>query len=126
MKGHAYREVFACGDAAALTVPKLGTIGDLEGNVMGRKIAKDVGAMSADEADVDWMPEVICIGDMSGGKGLYINSNAWFRGETQDLQMGHVPYAQKIAYKELIFRRGGKMRDWGWPFSKWATETFKF
>ena len=97
MRNPDHTDVFACGDAAALTVPKLGTIGDLEGNVMGRKIAKDVGAMSADEADVGWMPGVICIGDMSGGKGLYINSNAWFRGETQVLQMGHVPYAQKIA-----------------------------
>lgn len=126
MRNPDFKDVFACGDAAALTVPKLGAIGHQECEVVGRQIAKDVGAMSAAEADVDWMPEVICIGDMGGGKGFYIHSNSWFGGDTQVLEMGHVPYAQKIAYKELFFRRGGKVPNWGVPVAKWASETFRF
>lgn len=126
MRNPDYPNVFACGDAAALTVPKLGAIGHQECEVVGRQIAKDVGAMSAEDADKPWMPEVICIGDMGGGNGFYIHSNSWFGGETQVLQMGHIPYAQKLAYKELFFRSGGKVPNWGLPFSKWASETFKF
>ena len=38
--------------------------------MVGRQIAKDVGAMPAGEADKPWMPEVICIGDMGGGKAF--------------------------------------------------------
>lgn len=94
--------------------------------VVGRQIAKDLGVMSAEDADTSWMPEVICIGDMGGGKGFYIHSNSWFGGDTQILQMGHVPYAQKIAYKELFFKPGGKVPNSGLPFAKWATETFRF
>lgn len=69
---------------------------------------------------------MICIGDMGGGKGFYIHSNSWFGGDTQVLQMGHLPYTHKIAYKELFFRKGGKVPTWGLPFAKWTNETFKF
>ena len=126
MRAPGFPHVFACGDAAAITVPKLGAIGHQECDVVGRQIAKDVGRMTAEEADKPWMPEVICIGDMGDGKAFYIHSNSWFGGDTQVLEMGHVPYAQKIAYKELFFRSGGRVPNWGLPFAKWATERFHF
>lgn len=55
------------------------------------------------------MPEVICIGDMGGGKGFYIHSNSCFGDDVQVLEPDHVPCAQKNAYKEIFFRRGGKV-----------------
>jgi hypothetical protein len=75
----------------ALTVPKLGAIGHQETEIVGRQIAKDVGMMSAEKADEPWFPEVICIGDMGGGKTFYIHSNSWFGGDIQELRMGHLP-----------------------------------
>ncbi len=122
MRNPDYPEVFACGDAAALTVPKLGAIGHQETDIVGRQIAKEVGAMSATDADKEWMPEVVCIGDMGGGKAFYIHANSWFGGDIQELRMGRLPYAQKLAYKEMFFRKNGRMPNWGLPLAEWSTE----
>lgn len=125
MRNPDYPNVFACGDAAAITVPKLGAIGHQEAEVVGRQIAKEVGMMEAEKADAPWMPEVICIGDMGGGKAFYIHSNSWFGGDIQDLEMGRLPYAQKMIYKEMFFRSHGKIPNWGLPLAKWSAETLK-
>ena len=81
--------------------------------------------MEAEKADAPWMPEVICIGDMGGGKAFYIHSNSWFGGDIQDLEMGRLPYAQKMIYKEMFFRSHGKIPNWGLPLAKWSAETLK-
>lgn len=125
MRNPDYPDVFACGDAAALTVPKLGAIGHQEADVVGRQIAKDVGVMPVAEADVDWMPEVVCLGDMGGGKAFYIHATSWFGGDIQELRMGYLPYAQKMAYKEMFFRNHGKVPNWGVPLASWSAEHIK-
>lgn len=122
MRNPDYGDVFACGDAAALTVPKLGAIGHRECEVVGKQIAKDVGVLAPEQADAPWKPEVLCIGDMGGGKAFYIHSTAWFGGDVQELQMGRLPYAQKVLYKEMFFRNGGKVPNWGVPLAKWTAE----
>ncbi len=122
MRCPGFPKVFACGDAAAITVPKLGAIGHQQTEVVGKQIAKDMGRMSAKEADEPWMPEVVCIGDMGGGKAFYIHSNSWFGGDIQELQMGRVPYVQKLAYKEMFFRNHGKMPGWALPLAQWSAE----
>lgn len=122
MRNPDHPEVFACGDAAALTVPKLGAIGHQECEIVGRQIAKEVGAMDAEKADAPWMPEVLCIGDMGGGKAFYIHSNTWYGGDIQELRMGHLPYAQKLAYKEMFFRHHGRVPNWGLPLARWSAE----
>lgn len=125
MRNPDYPNVLACGDAAAITVPKLGAIGHQEAEMVGRQIAKEVGAMSAETADEPWSPEVVCIGDMGGGKAFYIHSDSWFGGDTQELQMGRLPYAQKVLYKEMFFRNHGKIPNWGLPAAKWSAEHVK-
>lgn len=125
MRNPDYPEVFACGDAAAITVPKLGAIGHQEAEIVGRQIAKEVGLMDAKEADAPWMPEVICIGDMGGGKAFYIHANSWFGGDIQELRMGRLPYAQKLAYKEMFFRNHGRIANWGLPLAEWTSENIK-
>lgn len=122
MRNPDYPHVFACGDAAALTVPKLGAIGHQEAEVVGRQVAAQVGALSHAEADTPWKPEVLCIGDMGGGKAFYIRSDSWFGGNTQELEMGRIPYLQKLAYKEVFFRNHGKVPSWALPAAKWAAE----
>lgn len=122
MRNPDHPEVFACGDAAALTVPKLGAIGHQECEIVGRQIAKDVGMMPAEKANAAWMPEVVCIGDMGGGRAFYIHATSWFGGDIQELRMGRLPYAQKLAYKEMFFRAHGRMPNWGLPLAEWSAE----
>lgn len=125
MRNPDYPEILACGDAAALTVPKLGAIGHQECEIVGRQIAKDVGMMPADKANAAWMPEVVCIGDMGGGKAFYIHATSWFGGDIQELRMGRLPYAQKLAYKEMFFRTHGRVPNWGLPLAEWSAENVR-
>ncbi len=124
MRAPGHPEVFACGDAAAITVPKLGAIGHQQCDVIGRQVAKSVGRLSAEKADKPWMPEVVCIGDMGGGKAFYIHATSWFGGDIQELRMGRLPYAQKLAYKEMFFRNHGRVPNWGLPLAEWSAEKF--
>ncbi|MDY0146834.1 MAG: FAD-dependent oxidoreductase, partial [Halothiobacillus sp.] len=80
MRNPKYKNVFAAGDAAAVTMPKLGAIGHQECEIVGLQIAKDVGRLSPEEADKPLQPVVYCLGDMGGGKAFYIRSNTWFGG----------------------------------------------
>jgi len=122
MRNPQYPDVFACGDAAALTVPKLGAIGHQQTDIVGRQIARDLGRMSEGSAYTPFKPMVVCIGDMGGGKAFYIRADAWYGGPTQELRMGRLPYLQKVAYKEVFFRNGGRMPEWGLPTAEWMSE----
>jgi sulfide:quinone oxidoreductase len=117
-----YPNVFAAGDAAAITVPKLGGIGHAEAEIVAKQIAKDLGRMSAAEADKPLEPVVYCIGDMGANQAFYIRSNSWFGGPDQVLKMGHVPFLLKMQYKNLFFKTRGKMPEWGLDASKLLAE----
>lgn len=123
MRNPKYPNVFAAGDAAAITVPKLGAIGHDEAAIVGRQIAKDVGRMKAKEADQPLQPEILCIGDMGQNKAFYIHSNTWFGGDISELHLGRVEYALKNQYKNLFYRNGGKIPPWGIDAAKKIAET---
>jgi sulfide:quinone oxidoreductase len=122
MRSPDHPNVLACGDCTALAVPKLGSIAQRQADLAARQIAKDVHAMPAEVADEPFRGEVVCIGDMGDRKGFYIHSNAWFGGRTEVLRAGHIPHTLKMAHKEMFFRRGGKVPDWGVPFAEWTAE----
>jgi sulfide:quinone oxidoreductase len=122
MRNPTHPEVFAVGDAAAVTVPKLGAIGHQEAEIVGRQVARAVGRMSEADANTPLQPVIYCIGDMGGNQAFYIRSNGWYGGDTQLLTMGHVPYLLKMQYKNLFFRNRGKMPDWGLDFSQFVAE----
>ncbi len=113
MRHPKYREILAAGDAAAVTVPKLGAIGHQECEIVGKQIAKDMGRMSAEQADAPLAPVVLCIGDMGNNQAFYIRSNSYFGGDTQVLKIGHVPFLLKMQYKKLFFTTHGKVPLWG-------------
>ncbi len=113
MRNTKYPNVFAAGDAAAITVPKLGGIGHAQCEIVAKQIAKDMGKMAADEADKPLEPVVYCIGDMGNNMAFYIRSNSWFGGPDQILTMGHIPFLLKMQYKNLFFKNKGKMPEWG-------------
>ncbi|HEX8994104.1 MAG TPA: FAD-dependent oxidoreductase [Candidatus Paceibacterota bacterium] len=107
-----YPEVFAAGDCAAVTMPKLGAIGHQECEIVGRQIAHAVGKMSEAEANTPLQPQVFCIGDMGAGHGFYIRSNSWYGGDTQILRMGRMPYWLKMRFRDMFFLLKGKSPSW--------------
>lgn len=122
MRVPAHPNVLACGDCAALAVPKLASIAQRQADLAARQIAKDVHAMPADVADEPFRGEVVCIGGMGDRKGFYVHSNAWYGGATEVLRVGAIPHTLKMAHKEMFFRRGGRVPDWGVPFAEWTAE----
>jgi len=120
MRNPDYPEVFAAGDAAAATVPKLGSIGHHQSYIVARQLAHDLGSLSVSEADEElYSPEVICYGDMGDGKAFYIHSDAWYGGETEILKMGRFYYDLKVAFKTSYFAMGGKVPYWQWKMGTW-------
>jgi sulfide:quinone oxidoreductase len=122
MRNPDYPEVFAAGDAAAVTMPKLGAIGHQECDIVGRQIAADVGRMTTKEANRPLQPVVYCIGDMGDGQAFYIRSNSWFGGTEEVLEIGHAPYLLKNIYKTQFFMLNGKTPNWGLSFAQLLTE----
>ena len=106
-------EIFELGDAAALTEPKLGSLGHQQAEIVARQIAARIGRLEESKAGGRYHPEIVCFGDMGGHKGFYIHSDTWFGGDTSIFKMGYSPWAMKMAFKELYFRSGGKPVSWG-------------
>ena len=123
MRNPTHPEVFAVGDAAALTVPKLGTLGHQQAEIVAREIGIAIGARSASTAK-QYQPEILCFGDMGGHKGFYIHSDVWFGGKTSVMKMGYAPFAMKLAFKEMYFRTGGKPPTVGVPATELLMDHF--
>jgi sulfide:quinone oxidoreductase len=122
MRSPKYPNVFAAGDCTAVTVPKIGGIGHQEAEIVGRQIARDIGAMPPEEADRPLQPVVFCIGDMGGGKAFYIRSNSWFGGPDEVLKLGRVPYQLKMRYRDMFFLNHGRVPDFGLQLAQFAAE----
>ncbi len=122
MRNPKYPEILACGDAAAVTVPKLGAIGHQESEIVGKQIARDLGRIGDAAASEPLKPVVYCIGDMGNNQAFYIRSNSWYGGDTQVLKMGRVPYLLKMQYKDLFFRTQGKIPPWGLDAAQFLAE----
>lgn len=122
MRNPDYPEVLAAGDAAAITVPKLGALGDFQARIVAKQIAKDVGKMSAEDADDPYWPQILCFGDMGNHKAFYIHSDTWFGGDTSIFKMGYLYYGMKIAFKEMYFTTGGKPPQWGVPLTEFVAD----
>lgn len=122
MRAPDHPNVLACGDCAALAVPKLASIAQRQADLAARQIAKDVHAMPAEVADEPFRGEVVFIGQTGDRRGFYVHSNAWYGGDTEVLRVGAIPRTLKVAHKEMFFRRGGRVPDWGVPFAEWTAE----
>jgi sulfide:quinone oxidoreductase len=125
MRNGIHPEIFAVGDAAAITVPKLGSLGHQQAEIVARQIAVEVGALEAADAGATYRPEIVCFGDMGAHKGFYIHSDTWFGGTTSVFKMGYAPWAAKMAFKEMYFRTGGKPASWGMPATEWTMDRLR-
>lgn len=118
MRNPDYPEVFAVGDAAAVTVPKLGSIGHLEAEVLAKVIGKEVGGYESKESVEPLKFQLVCMGDMGGHRGFYMHTDEWWGGETSILKMGYTPHALKMGFKAMYYTLGGKIPSWGLPLSE--------
>jgi sulfide:quinone oxidoreductase len=120
MRNPDYPEVFAVGDAASVTVPKLGSLGHKEAEICAQVLGQEAGDYEPDEPIGDLEFEVICMGDMGGRRGFYMHTNEWWGGDTSILKMGYTPHALKMGFKTVYYTTGGKVPTWGLPLSEFV------
>lgn len=103
-----YQNVYSCGDAAAVTVPKLGHLG----MIGGRTIASEIGhEMGLEDDVIPFSPEVLCIMDLGYGKAAYLHSNTWWGGKISKLSVGRIPYYMKVGFKDAYFLTHGNIPE---------------
>ncbi len=116
MRNPDYQNIFAVGDAASITVPKIGSLGHMEAEVLANTLAKELGVLKGDVKPVEF--ELLCMGDMGGIKGFYMRTNEWWGGKESHLEMGITPYALKMGFKQMYYTLGGKIPHWGLALSE--------
>ena len=112
MRNPRYPHVFAVGDAAAATVPKLGYLAHLQSDVVAWQIAQDVGGIPAHHRAPLYQPLFDCLGIMGPRQGFFIRSNAWYGGQVETMKAGPVPYYLKALYKSMFFLMRGRLPNW--------------
>ena len=122
MRNPEYPEVFAVGDAASVTVPKLGSLGHKEAEICAQVLGQEAGEYEPEEPIGPLEFEVICMGDMGGRKGFYMHTNEWWGGDTSILKMGYTPHALKMGFKTIYYTTGGKVPTWGLPLSEFVAD----
>nr|MBC7612863.1 FAD-dependent oxidoreductase [Pseudopedobacter sp.] len=60
MRNPDYQNIFAVGDAASITVPKIGSLGHMEAEVLANTIGKDLGIIKDDIKPMEF--ELLCMG----------------------------------------------------------------
>ena len=119
MRNPKYKNIFAVGDCAALSVPKLGAIGDAQARVVAKQIAADLGIIEQSECK-QWEPMVICWGTMGDHKAFYLHSNLFYGGDVGYLKMGYMYYMMKMSFRMMYYDTGGTPPPWGLPLAEWV------
>ncbi|MCE5387421.1 MAG: hypothetical protein K0041_02440 [Acidithiobacillus sp.] len=122
MRNSDHSDIFAAGDCAAVTMPKIGGIGHQQAEIVGRQVALDMGRMDAEEANQPLQPVTFCIGDMGAGNALYVRANTLFGGKDKVLKIGRIPYHLKMRYRDLFFLTNGKIPGFGLELAQFAAE----
>jgi sulfide:quinone oxidoreductase len=116
MRNPDYPNIFAVGDAASITVPKIGSLGHMEAEVLANTLARELGIITGEIKPLAF--ELLCMGDMGGIKGFYMRTNEWWGGKESHLEMGVTPYALKMGFKQMYYTLGGKIPHWGLALSE--------
>jgi sulfide:quinone oxidoreductase len=106
MRHGRYPNVFAAGDAASRSVPKLGHIAVLQATIAARAMARDLGARVAIPP---YRPEVFCIMGMGEHEATLIQSDVLFGGQRDLAVRGHMPHFLKESLDRYYVRQGGRM-----------------
>lgn len=120
MRNPDYPEIFAIGDAASVTVPKLGSLGHLECEIATKVLANEVNDTKVDVAPLH--PMLMCYGDMGEHRGFYMHTDEWWGGKTTVLKEGFTPYMMKIGFKDMYKLLGGKIPAWGMQVAEMVSD----
>lgn len=90
-----YPEIFAAGDATALSVPKLGHIAVLQADIAAKTIAADLGK----KVEIpDFEPAVLCIMERSNLQATMIYSNVLYGGKLDETIDGPMAFMMKWSF----------------------------
>ncbi|MBN2638227.1 MAG: FAD-dependent oxidoreductase [Bacteroidales bacterium] len=120
MRNPDFPEIFAVGDAAAVTVPKLGSLGHMECEVASKVLSNEILGITEEVAPVS--PAIVCFGDMGSHKGFYMYTDEWYGGDTHILRMGYTPYMLKMGFKTMYQTLGGNVPGWGMPMAEFIND----
>jgi len=98
-------DIFAIGDCAARTVPKLGHLAVEQGVLVAAHIRANV---TGRELQATYDPEVFCIMNMGLHKAMLIRSNTLYGGTMDIAYYGTVSSLMKTAFDEYMLRFHGK------------------
>lgn len=118
MRNPDYKNIFAVGDAASITVPKIGSLGHSEAEVLVNTLAAELGATKGEVKPLEF--QLLCMGDMGGISGFYMRTDEWWGGKESHLEMGITPHALKMGFKKMYYTLGGKIPQWGLSFSEFV------
>jgi len=101
-----YPNIFAIGDGASRTVPKLGHLAVAQGDLVASLFHQQITGSGTVHA---YEPEVFCIMNMGHRKALLIRSNTLYGGTMDIAYQGTVSSLMKTAFDEYLLRFKGKM-----------------
>jgi len=90
-----YKNIFAAGDATALSVPKLGHIAVIQADIAAKTIASDLGKKVKIPA---FEPAILCIMERSNMQATMIYSNVLYGGKLDETLNGPMAYMMKWSF----------------------------
>ncbi|HPR59280.1 MAG TPA: FAD-dependent oxidoreductase [Bacteroidales bacterium] len=90
-----FRNIFAAGDATALSVPKLGHIAVIQADIAAKTIASDLGKKVEIPA---FDPAILCVMERSNMQATMIYSNVLYGGKIDKTINGPITYLMKWSF----------------------------
>ncbi len=106
MRHAQYKNIFVVGDINAISMPKLGHIAVMQGQIAASAISKDVSG----KGDIlPFNPEVFCIMNRGGIEATMILSNYLYGGKTDITLDGPIAHMMKWGFDDYYFYTKGHM-----------------
>lgn len=101
-----YENIFAIGDVASRTVPKLGHLAVEQGNLVASLLRQRI---TGSGERYDYEPEIFCIMNMGHRKATLIRSNTLWGGDMDIAYHSTVSHLMKAAFDTYMVKFKGKM-----------------
>lgn len=106
MRHTEYKNIFAVGDINAISMPKLGHIAVMQGQVASSTILKDI---NGNGEILPYKPEVFCIMNRGGIDATMILSDYLYGGKTDITLNGPIAHMMKWGFDDFYFYTKGHM-----------------
>ncbi len=106
MRHTEYKNIFAVGDINAVTMPKLGHIAVIQGQVASSAILKDI---KGDGEVLPFKPEIFCIMNRGGIDATMILSDYIYGGKTDITLNGPIAHMMQWGFDDFYFYTKGHM-----------------